>query len=79
MSDDGRKWGWWLTVGAPLLVTVVGGWILGASEALPGWITRLLAAIPPLVYWSLLWSISLAVAFGAGQTVERARGVRPMP
>lgn len=76
MPEDGRKWSWWLTLGAPLLVTVLGGWILGASEALPGWITGLFTAIPPLVRWSLLWSISLAVAFGAGQTVERSRSVR---
>lgn len=76
MSEDGSKWSWWLTLGAPLLVTVLGGWILAASEALPEWVTGLFGAIPPLVYWLLLWSISLGVAFGVGQTAERSLSAR---
>lgn len=77
MSEDGRKWSWWLTLGAPVLARVVAGIILLALPfvfpAVRSSLAGVFGAIPATVYWVLGLCAAAAAGFVAGQKRERAR------
>ncbi len=77
MSEDGRKWNWWSTLGVPVLARVLAGIILLALPfvfpAVRSFVSGVFGAIPATLYWILGLCAAAAVGIVAGPRVERAR------